>query len=85
MKKKNIINDLSVSRLYTGKVIRNKTELDDILKEANKLGISYGKYKALLSSPQLLKEVIEARGIDMQKCSSVLEMRKKLRETEVKI
>ena len=85
MKKKNTINDLSVSRLYTGKVIRNNTEFDDILKEANKLGISYGKYKALLSSPQLLTEVIEARGIDMQKCSSVLEMRKKLRETEVKI
>ena len=52
---------------------------------ANKLGVSYGKYKALLSSPQLLKEVIEARGIDVQKCISVLEVRKKLRETEVKI
>lgn len=80
MRKKTIVNSLTASRLYSGKVKRTRTRLDELTTEADKLGLSYGRYKQLLSVPELLKEVMEQRGIKAGAGESVEELRERIRE-----
>lgn len=61
MRKKTITDSLTASRAYSGQVKRAHTALDELTGEAAALGLTYGKYKALLSSPELLRTVAAAR------------------------
>lgn len=67
------------TRAYAGKCKRARTDLDDLTTEAHALGLTYGKYKTLLLSPELLREVAAARGIKVEKGASVDELRRKIR------
>lgn len=80
MRKKTIRDSLTASRLYSGKVKRTRTKLDELTTEADKLGLSYGRYKQLLSVPELLREVMEQRGIKAGAGESVEELRERIRE-----
>lgn len=80
MRKKTIRDSLTASRLYSGKVKRTHTKLDELTTEAGKLGLSYGRYKQLLSVPELLKEVMEQRGIKAGAGESVKELRERIME-----
>lgn len=80
MRKKTITDSLTASQLYSGKVKRTHTKLDELTTEAGKLGLSYGRYKQLLSVPELLREVMEQRGIKAGAGESVEELRERIRE-----
>lgn len=80
MRKKTITDSLTASRAYSGQVKRAHTALDELTGEAAALGLTYGKYKALLSSPELLRTVAAARGINVGNCASVDELREALND-----
>lgn len=79
MRKKTITDSLTATKAYSGEVKREHTKLDELTLEAHILGLTYGKYKMLLLSPELLREVAEARGIKVEKSASVDELRRKIR------
>lgn len=58
MRKKTITDSLTASRAYSGQVKRAHTALDELTGEAAALGLTYGKYKALLRRPSCSERLL---------------------------